>query len=115
MHQTGAVYLSTIRTSSSKELLEKALDELLRAAGDETPAGKPLYRLSYEHSGVKQPSFATQGKTGIFSPLPLDLAFNDSTLAPVEQAWKFIVGETDEEYMVFEDREGVNDEDDRFD
>lgn len=95
--------------------MEKALDELLRAAGDETPAGKPIYRLSYEHSGVKHPLFATNGKIGTFSPLPLDLAFNDDILNPVEQAWKFVNGETDEEYMVFEDREGVNDEDDRFD
>lgn len=74
-----------------------------------------VYRLSYEQSGTTKPSFTSSGSVGTFSAIPLDLAFNDATLSPVEEAWKFIVGETDEEHMVFDDREGVADEDDRFD
>lgn len=92
-----------------------ALRALLRAATSDNAVPQVIYRLSYEQSGTTKPSFTSSGNTGAFSSIPLDLAFNDATLAPVEEAWKFIVGQTEEEYMVFDDREGVADEDDRFD
>lgn len=43
-----------------------------------------------------------------------DLAFNDQILEEVEQKWKTIVGDGDEQapFMQFEERTGMNDEDD---
>ena len=47
-----------------------------------------------------------------FPPLSLDHAFDDALLDIVKEAWKIVQGEDaiDEEFMKFEDREGVEDE-----
>lgn len=54
------------------------------------------------------------GNTATFPLPPVDLAFNDSVLDPVQEAWKMVLGgsnEEDAEYMKFEDREGGGDDD----
>ncbi|OAA54187.1 rab proteins geranylgeranyltransferase component A [Cordyceps fumosorosea ARSEF 2679] len=116
------VYLSTISTASSKALLETALLSLLHAAtavgGQAIP--EVVYKLQYEQVGAKTPSLDVD-EEGIvtFGAPVLDLAFRDTTLQPVRQAWEKLTGlageEADAEYYVFEDREGVDDEDDVFD
>lgn len=84
---------------------------------DETP--KVLYRLSYDQTGgLETPLSVSSENIATFSPLPLDIAFNDSILSPVKNAWGLVKGQDiadDAEYLVFEDREGANDEDDVFD
>ncbi|KAI1449128.1 GDP dissociation inhibitor-domain-containing protein [Annulohypoxylon stygium] len=111
------IYLSTVATEGSAQALEKALAQVLSAA---TPpdAQKPkcLYSLSYEQSlSPRDPSRTTRGKTSTFAfPSPsLNLAFDDGCLDAVKDAWKLVVGDenSEDEYMVFEDREGVGDDD----
>jgi Rab proteins geranylgeranyltransferase component A len=52
-----------------------------------------------------------------FPSPPLDLAFNDTLLEPVRQIWLQLAGQQDPEsdYMIFEDREGVGDDDNAYD
>ena len=52
-----------------------------------------------------------------FPPPSLGLAFDDSDLDAVKTAWELVMGAeaSQEEYMVFEDREGADAEDEIFD
>lgn len=50
-----------------------------------------------------------------FASSSLGLAFDDSVLDPVREAWDMVTRDKvdkDAEYMQFEDREGVNDDED---
>ncbi|KAI2468162.1 GDP dissociation inhibitor [Annulohypoxylon bovei var. microspora] len=111
----SVIYLATLATPQSTTRLASALDALLSAA---TPADAPestcLYKLQYEQSvSPREPSRATRGSTSTFAfPSPsLGLAFDDGCLDTVKDAWKLVVGDDcTEEYMVFEDREGADDD-----
>lgn len=83
--------------SSSKALLEAALSKFLEIA--ENGEGKLVYSLYYEQEQAAA---------------SLDLAFNDEILEGVETKWKTIVEGGDEQtpFMQFEERTGMNDEDD---
>lgn len=59
-------------------------------------------------------SFASEDNIGTFDWITSDLALNDSILQYVKKAWQFVGGADEENYMQFEDREGVNDDDDAF-
>ncbi|EGX92360.1 rab proteins geranylgeranyltransferase component A [Cordyceps militaris CM01] len=115
------VYLSTISTASSKILLAAALSSLLRSAASEGQATpEVVYKLQYEQRGSKSPSLdVSEDDVVTFGTPVLDLAFRDATLQPVRQAWEKLTGrsgeEADAEFLVFEDREGVTDDDDVFD
>ncbi|KAI0009671.1 GDP dissociation inhibitor-domain-containing protein [Xylariaceae sp. FL0662B] len=126
----SVIYLTTLSTAQSRQRLEAALDALLAAATvpspGETPTPVPLYKLQYEQSvsAAPEPSTTTtRGNTSTFSfpSAPLTLSFDDGILEAVRDVWKFVTKddgdgggapEEEEEYMVFEDREGVGDEDD---
>jgi hypothetical protein len=84
-------------SSSSRSLLEGALSKFLEIA--ENGEAKLLYSLYYEQEQ---------------SVSALDLAFNDEILEKVETKWKTIVEEGEEQapFMQFEERTGMNDEDD---
>lgn len=98
-------------------LLQAALASLLEAAepGKQT---KTLYQLSFQQCGGREASLGVSDqKVATFGPLPVGLAFDDSILSPVREAWDLVTsprGADDSEYMVFDDREGANDEDDVF-
>ena len=72
-----------------------------------------LGRASDVIDGVQalKSSSPTDG-TICFPPPSLDHAFDDVLLDMVKEAWKIVQGEEaiDEEFMKFEDREGVEDE-----
>lgn len=80
---------------------------------------KVLYRLSYHQASDPEATLQVSSENiATFGPLPLDIAFNDSSLSPVKSAWDLVEGRdraADTEYLVFDDREGANDEDDVFD
>ncbi|KAI1211940.1 GDP dissociation inhibitor [Annulohypoxylon truncatum] len=116
----SVIYLATLATPQSTTRLNSALDALLSTA---TPADaqKPtcLYKLSYEQSlSSREPSRVTRGKTSTFAfPSPsLSLAFDDGCLDAVQDAWKLVMGDDgpENEYMVFQDREGVGDDDEVY-
>lgn len=105
------LYLSTPASSESKALLNTAITSLLAAASGPEPA-KCIWQLYYEQASGTG-SFTTAGENiGVFDWLTSDLSFNDSLLEPVRDAWLFVTGRDDiDNYMKFEDREGVTDDD----
>jgi hypothetical protein len=73
----------------------------LKVAGDDT--AQLLYKLYYEQEQTSIGRMSTS----------LDLAFNDGMLDDVEREWKLVMGnQVDSEFMRFEERAGMNDEDD---
>lgn len=113
--------MTTLASPQSAQRLESALSDLLAAT---TPEGIPppvcLYKLQYEQSlSAREPSSTTREETRTFAfPSPsLNLFFDDGCLGPVKDAWKLVMGDTasGDEYMVFEDREGVGDDEEVYD
>ncbi|KAI9641914.1 Rab proteins geranylgeranyltransferase component A [Ciborinia camelliae] len=79
---------------AGKLLLEKVVSKFLETAeGD----GDVLYSVYYEQQGSKE---------------KLDLAFNDQVLKDVEEEWKRVSGGDEESpFMIFEERNGMGDDD----
>jgi Rab proteins geranylgeranyltransferase component A len=98
-----------MRTEYSKSVLEEAVSHLLNFL--EKGKAKLLYSLYYE-----QEQQASTTDPTIPSDASLDLAFNDEGLQAVEDQWKIIMADENEvvdtTFMQFEDREGMNNDDD---
>jgi Rab proteins geranylgeranyltransferase component A len=96
----------------SKTTLEEAVSALLKSVG--SGGGKLLYSLYYE-----QEQQASTADPATPSEASLDLAFNDEILQAVEDQWKNIMADGNDaveaSFMQFEDREGMNDDDDEGD
>jgi hypothetical protein len=100
------LYATTLYTSSSKILLETALNAFLVTRGDGT---KLLYRVYYEQQqGCGQTENLSNGTCPSF-----DLAFNDLVLDDVAAEWKAILGNDVDEstFMQFETRPSMDDDD----
>ncbi len=116
---TGVLYFTTPSSSDSRKALEACLGSLLKAlASDSDRTPSCLYQLYYEQArGV--PELRASGQIIDFPALPFDLAFNDSVLDAVHEAWRLVVGTATDDasgdndgFMVFADREGVTDDED---
>jgi Rab proteins geranylgeranyltransferase component A len=98
-----------MHTEYSKTTLEETVAHLLKFL--EKGEAKLLYSLYYEQ---EQQASTTDPMTP--SNASLDLAFNDEILQAVEDQWKSIVadeaGVVNTTFMQFEDREGMNNDDD---
>jgi len=79
---------------------------------EEVQTSHILLRLQYEQSGGST-DLCAEDSVITLPGTPLSLAFDDSTLGPVKEAWKQVMGEgaAESEYMSFPDREGEADED----
>ncbi|OHE99757.1 rab protein geranylgeranyltransferase component A [Colletotrichum orchidophilum] len=112
----SVLYLVTPKTSTSTEALEKALASLLSALGNGDDQPQAIYKVTYEQAGAA--SSVSADASDVLPSLPLDLAFSDTALGPVKEAWTKVVGSAAEDpdivYMKFEDREGVGDEEDVY-
>jgi hypothetical protein len=96
-------------------LIADAIDRLLKSSAG--PNARVLWSLRYTQLGR-----AARGDTGpanvildnvIRFPAPsLDLAFDDSTIDLVKDAWSVIMGEkaSPDDFMKFEERENYDDE-----
>ncbi|RSL52197.1 hypothetical protein CEP53_008179 [Fusarium sp. AF-6] len=107
------IYLSTVRTSSAKIVLEKALSSLLAAVVDGQEVPPSIYQLYYEQS-IGASTLNVDGSVATFSSSLSSHAFDDSLLDSVQQAWEIVTagsGQDEVEYMKFEDREGGGDDD----
>ncbi|KAL2753977.1 hypothetical protein ACRALDRAFT_2054083 [Sodiomyces alcalophilus JCM 7366] len=115
---SGVLYFTTLATPTSSSVLDGALALVLSAVakdnGGESP--KCIYQLRYDQSCGRSKS-GPENEDGIFTfpSLPLDLAFNDTTLDSVRESWVQAMGpsDTDEaksKYMEFENREDVDDD-----
>lgn len=102
----GVFYASTLLSGNSKAVLEEAVSALLRST--ENGDSRLLYSLYYEQG--------QQHYSASSSDTSLDLAFNDEILDAVEAQWKAIMtdenGVLEGQFMQFEDREGINDDED---
>ncbi|GKT42548.1 RAB6A-GEF complex partner protein 1 [Colletotrichum spaethianum] len=112
----SVLYFVTPKTSNSGEALEKALATLLAAIDEDGNHPQAIYQVMYEQA--KAASLAFSDASHVLPSLPLDLAFSDTALEPVRDAWTKVMGpiadDPDIQYMKFEDREGVGDEDDVY-
>ncbi|KAF5718932.1 rab geranylgeranyl transferase component A [Fusarium mundagurra] len=107
------IYLSTVCTTSAKSVLKKALSSLVAAVSKDQDASSPIYQVYYEQ-GSGSNSLIVDRDVATFSLPSLGLAFDDSILDSVHEAWKLITAEsegTPADYMQFEDREGGVDDD----
>ncbi|KAF5612998.1 rab geranylgeranyl transferase component A [Fusarium subglutinans] len=107
------IYLSTVYTKSAKSVLKRALSSLIAAVSKGQDESSSIYQVYYEQSGGPQ-SLGVDRDIATFSLPSLGLAFDDSILESVHEAWKLINAQsegTSAEYMQFEDREGVVDDD----
>ncbi|GES63172.1 Rab geranylgeranyl transferase escort protein [Aspergillus terreus] len=97
-----------------QSLIEQAVGKLLDSAAD--PEAKVLWALCYTQLGRSDetPCELTVLPHNIlaFPPPSLDLAFDDSVLDTVKEAWRLVMGDeaAGQEYMVFEDREPDDEE-----
>ncbi|KAG6129694.1 hypothetical protein E4U12_004561 [Claviceps purpurea] len=109
------LYLSTPSCLNSQALLDTALAKLITAVPS-SPSAKCLWRLRYEQT-CGSGSFSVKDNIGTFGRFAPDVAFNDSVLVPVQEAWQIAAGPDADtsSYMRFEDREGVQDDEDVFD
>ncbi|PTD04247.1 Rab proteins geranylgeranyltransferase component A [Fusarium culmorum] len=105
------IYLSTICTPSAKSILDKALSSFLSAISNGQDAIPLLYKLYYEQ-GDGTNALSIDGNIATFSSTSQSLAFDDSILDSVHEAWKFVNAGSEDglEYMKFEDREAASDD-----
>ncbi|RYP02881.1 hypothetical protein DL764_005537 [Monosporascus ibericus] len=109
----SVIYLATSATSDAPQILERALESLLRAAAPPGETPVTLYKVQYVQSLSRREATSTaRGGATLFSfPSPsLNLLFDDGCLDAVKAAWKVVTKDEvpEDEYMVFEDREGVD-------
>ncbi|KAI8262992.1 Rab proteins geranylgeranyltransferase component A [Colletotrichum sp. SAR11_239] len=112
----SVLYFVTPKSATSTEALQKALDALLSALGDGANCPQAVYKVAYEQARA---AASVSSDTSLVVPsLPLDLAFSDAALDPVKDTWTKVMGsaaeDPDVQYMKFEDREGVGEEDDVY-
>ncbi|KAL0937464.1 RAB proteins geranylgeranyltransferase component a [Colletotrichum truncatum] len=110
----SVLYFVTPKSATSAEALQKALDSLLASLADGENQPQTIYKVAYQQA---RPTASAPADDVLYVPsLPLDLAFSDSALESVRDTWWKIMGpvadDPDVQYMKFEDREGVGDEDD---
>lgn len=100
-----------------QSLLESALRRLLEAESDSV---RVLWSLRYTQRGrtsngeTRWALQEDQSCPGCYClpPPSLDFAFEDDTLNIVKEAWRTVVGdEVDDDFMMFDDREGTYDND----
>ncbi|KAI0162187.1 GDP dissociation inhibitor [Xylariaceae sp. FL1272] len=108
------IYLTTLASSQAKNILDTALDALVKTT---EPSATSLYKLYYEQTASSYEFVNTsRGNASLLTfPSPsLNLSFDDTCLDDVKKAWRLIMKEdaSNEEYMVFEDREGADADDD---
>ncbi|PHH75484.1 hypothetical protein CDD82_4431 [Ophiocordyceps australis] len=111
------IYFTTIASPRSRALLDAALDSLLWVLASDDEPIKCLYKMRYEQKGSAG-SLIVEESVATFAPPPLGLAFQDSVLASVEKAWNMVApleGASEAGYMVFEDREGADCDEDSYD
>lgn len=103
----GVIYASVaLPSEEGKQRLTAAVDRLVCGMSNEW---RILWSLHYHQKDVQQ--LSTSVSNVILLPnVPLDLGMPDSVLGDVKLAWQQITGET-EAFMVFEAREGMEDDD----
>jgi hypothetical protein len=112
--RSGILYTSTsLSGQEGFQLLKKAVDALLSTV-DVSPTPSILWSVQYQQqasSGSEAVSTDTNEHLLRFPPQSLDLAFDDSTFDNVEEVWQKIMGADAGDFLVFQDREAYDDDD----
>lgn len=100
---------------SGKELLDRAVTQLLESLGDST-VSQVLWNLHYQQAfpTANVQNVGKQSKDAHvihLAPAPFDLALPDTVLSQVKEAWQEIMGPQADNFMILEDRNGGDDED----
>ncbi|KAF2830094.1 rab geranylgeranyl transferase escort protein-like protein [Ophiobolus disseminans] len=108
----SVLYASTSSSGEKGfELLGKAVNTLL-ATVDISPSPNLLWSLQYQQrptSGTDLIPAEPNGHLLRFPPASLDLAFDDSMFVHVKEVWEKVVGNDGGEFLVFQDREAYDD------
>ena len=109
----GVLYSSTaLSPDQGFERLQQAVEALLETVGEQ-PSPRALWTLQYQQRAPISPSTRSGDSDGIIAlpPLSQDLALEDSVLDSVKEAWQKTTGAGEGDFMSFEAREGIEDED----
>jgi hypothetical protein len=106
--KTGVLYASiALPADQGIPRLTTAVDDLLR--GLDGSAGRVLWSLKYHQRNIWQ-SGESDANAMILPNVPVELGLPDSVVDDVRFAWQRITEETNG-FLVFEAREGMEDED----
>lgn len=91
--------------------LDIAVQHLLESLA-ERPKPEVLWRMQYRHHAeAEQPRNTTTSENVVtLQPLSTDIVLEDDVLTSAEQAWRKIMGDGAAEFMKFESREGVDED-----
>ncbi|KAK1058655.1 Rab proteins geranylgeranyltransferase component A [Friedmanniomyces endolithicus] len=103
------VLYSSLRGDPS--YLDTAVQHLLESVG-ERPKPEVLWRMQYRHHAeAEQPRNTTTSENVVMlQPLQTDIVLENDVLKDVEEAWRKIMGDGAAEFMKFESREGVDED-----
>lgn len=107
---TGVLYASiALPVEQGIPRLTTAVEDLLR--GLDGSLGRVLWSLKYHQSNISMSGESDANANMIILPnVPVELGLPDAVLDDVRSAWQQITGDI-EGFMVFEAREGMEDED----
>lgn len=105
----GVLYATT---SGDQDLITAAIAQLMQSVAEpETP--QILWQLQYQQrSETASSDDAEEEKYITFPSSSLDLAFDENILDSVKAAWQKITGGQPQDFLVFEDRNPIGDDDD---
>jgi hypothetical protein len=106
----GVVYATT---SGDQDLITLAIEQLLRSI-NEPAKPRVFWQLQYQQrSGPPSSPSDVNGEKSIALPASsVDLAFDENILDSAKAAWQKITGGQPQDFLVFEDRNPVGDDDD---
>jgi hypothetical protein len=87
----------------------------LLSSVDVSPPANVLWSTQYQQrptSGTETLPSAANDHILRFSPPPADIAFDDAIFDRVKVVWERIMGDAAGEFLVFQDREAYDDDDD---
>lgn len=117
----GVIYGSvSVPSEEGQILLEAAINRLLESFSSVESEPKVLWSLRFTQIGILDDSDRSacihrstkSDEILYFAPPSLDLAFDDSIVESVRDAWKAVTGEDvgEDTFMTFEDRETYDDD-----
>lgn len=110
----GVLYASTLLGGEQGfNLIKKAVDTLLVAV-DVSPKPTVLWSAQYQQqptSGTDTLPADPDHRILRFPPASMDLAFDDSIFDCVKEVWEKIMGPSAGDFLVFQDREAYDDDD----
>jgi Rab proteins geranylgeranyltransferase component A len=109
----GVIYASVAGThDESFQILDRAVSALLNSI-DEQPKPHVLWKMQYQQRAYSPAGNPYNAEAGILElPTLTDgIVLHDHVLDAVKEVWRKITGEAEENFMKFEARDGIVDDD----